>query len=154
MISITVHSLPPSSNHAYIDLPPRRKGKIMIPGGRALSPEGRKYKKETIAYIAQNYPNQLRHVRKDTPLFIYVRFYFPALMNKGWPKSAETRYKKVDVSNRLKLFEDCLKDAAGIDDSQNELILLHKLESPTPRTTVFIWDLEKEELPIEPLLRI
>lgn len=150
MIRLAVPSLPPSSNNAYINLPSRKKGKVVIPGGRTLTEEGRAYKKETTSHLVRTYPHELAKVRKDVALFVYVRFYFPTLENKGWPKSAESRYKRIDVSNRLKLFEDALKDACGIDDAQHELIFLEKRVG-SAMTEVFIWDLEREEPPLEPL---
>jgi Holliday junction resolvase RusA-like endonuclease len=140
MIEVCVLSLPPSSNRAYINV----RG-----GGRALSTEGRKYKTETTAFLAQNYPSELKQILPDTKYFCYVRFYFEAVMNK---EGAQTRYKRLDTSNRLKLFEDCLKDACGIDDSQFFIWTIEKRQGDE-RTECFIWDMEKEELPIDNLVR-
>jgi Holliday junction resolvase RusA-like endonuclease len=146
MVRIELVGIPPSSNNAYVDIPPLfKKGKV-IPQGRRLSTEGAKYKKETTLHIVRNYPVALSEIKKDAGLMLYVRFFFENLYNKGWPKTAESRYKRTDVTNRVKLLEDCIKDACGIDDSQNEVVLLEKRQGPYA-TVVFIWNLEREVPP-------
>lgn len=55
---------------------------------------------------------------------VWYAFYFPLeeVINKtfgsGKKVSAMTRYKKMDVENRLKLVADALATAIGIDDCQ------------------------------------
>ncbi len=139
MIELHLESLPLSANHAYLNL----RG-----GGRTLSPQGRKYKVETISYLTRTFPAELKQILPDVPYFCYVRFFFEAIENK----KGKTRYKTLDTSNRLKLFEDCLKDACGIDDAQFLIWTIEKRQG-TERTEVFIWDMEKEKLPIDNLLR-
>ena len=146
MLRIDLVGVPPSSNHAYVELPPIVRGKKIIPRGRRLTVEGARYKLETTTFIVRNYPTQLAQILPNEPLFLYVRFFFDAIYNKGYPKTAETRYKKIDVTNRVKLLEDCVKDACGIDDSQNELVLLEKRQGPDA-TVVFIWNLDREDAP-------
>lgn len=146
MVRIDLPGLPPSSNNAYVEIPPIiKKGKV-IPQGRRLSVEGARYKKDTTTAIVRNYPTSLAQIKKDAGLMLYVRFFFEKLYNKGWPKTAESRYKRTDVTNRVKLLEDCIKDACGIDDSQNEIVLLEKRQGPDA-TVVFIWNLELEVPP-------
>lgn len=143
MIKLSVPSIPPSLNNVYMDLPPRRgPGGKLIHGGRAMTEEGKKYKKDTTAWLSRHYPTALASLKKDVAYNVYVRFYFPAIENKGWPEKAETRYKRIDVTNRLKVFEDALKDAAGIDDAQHLAFLGHKVEGD-PLTEVFIWSDEE-----------
>ena len=154
MVRIYLDGLPPSMNNAYENIPLRRVGNKMIGGGRRLTAEGARYKKETIATLVRKFPAEMKDLEdKSAPLFLMVRFYFPEVLNRGWPKTAQTRYKKIDVSNRLKLFEDCLKDAAGIDDAQNEMIFLEKRMGPE-RTEAFIWNMNKEVPPIHGLALI
>jgi Holliday junction resolvase RusA-like endonuclease len=145
MIKLEIPSIPPSVNHAYYTNPW---------GGRSLSNEGRKYKRETVARIVQSYPTALAKIRKNAPYFIYIRFYFETVENKGWPKKTETRYKSIDVTNRVKLLEDALKDACGIDDSQHMMVLEEKRQGVPERTEVFLWNLQEEHPPIVDLLRL
>lgn len=146
MLRLDLVGLPPSSNHAYVELPPIVRGRKVIPRGRRLTEDGERYKRETITHIVRSYPNELAQIKPNVGLFLYVRFFLPSLYNKGWPKTAESRYKKIDVTNRVKLLEDCIKDACGVDDSQNEFVLLEKRQGPEA-TVVFIWNLEKEVPP-------
>lgn len=134
MICLELPSIPPSTNNAYVNLPR---------GGRTLGPVGRAYKTETTTFLARNYPEELRKLLPDVPYFLYVRVYLPAIENK----SGKTRYKKVDVSNRLKLFEDCLKDAGGIDDSQFLMVLQEKRLAPPgiEATQAFLWNMEEND---------
>lgn len=140
MIRMHVPSIPLSANNAYFNNPR---------GGRGLKTEGRKYKTETISYLVQNFPHELKKIQPDVPYFCYVRFYFEAIENKN----GKTRYKTIDTSNRLKLFEDCLKDACGIDDAQYIIWTLEKRQGE-PKTEVFMWDLEGEQTPIDELVNL
>ena len=134
MIVVQLPGIPPSSNTAYFNV----RG-----GGRVLSSKGRKYKNETLSYLATHYPIELKQLVPDAPFLLYVVFELEALENK----SGQTRYKKIDVSNRLKLFEDCLKDAGGIDDSQFMCVMIEKRQARVMETTTAaLWNLEKERV--------
>jgi hypothetical protein len=144
MVYLELLSIPPSANHAYFNLPR---------GGRALSKDGKQYKRDTVDYLTRNYRQEMMFFKKDIGYLLWVRFYFEKLENKGWhqkPKKAKRRYKIIDLGNRLKLFEDSLKDATGIDDSEHMNIILQKKEGP-PKTEVYIWRAD-EETPFDELL--
>jgi Holliday junction resolvase RusA-like endonuclease len=140
VIELHLPNIPISSNHAYVNV----RG-----GGRALSTEGKKYKNETTSWLARTFPHELKQILPDVPYFCYVRFYFETIENK----SGKTRYKRLDTSNRLKLFEDCLQDVCGIDDAQYLIWMIEKRQGEE-RTELFMWNMEKEELPIADLLRL
>lgn len=159
MIFMHHPGLPPSANNAYVNLPH---------GGRRLNKEGEKYKHETLAYIVRNYRRELMIFKPNVPYLMVMSFYFDAIENAGWAtKTAKTRYKKFDATNRPKLLEDVLKDAAGIDDSQNLDVYLRKrsvADCPVYQTgihvthgiehvDIMIWDLEKEANPFDAVLR-
>lgn len=140
MIWMAVPGLPPSSNNAYI---------TTRSGHRALSQEGERYKTQTPAHFARHFREEMMFFRKNVPLVLAVRLTFLELENKTWPTKAEARYKILDTGNRLKLLEDALKDAAGVDDSQNFIVALQKKAGPEELTEVWFWDLEQEESPFE-----
>lgn len=142
-LALIVPSLPPSTNHAYTNNPF---------GGRTLSEEGRSYKTVTLGYLVSKYPKVLALIRKNEPYLIVIRFQFPDIENRGWPKKTSTRYKKFDADNRLKLFLDVLKDAGGIDDSQFTHILVLK-EEGNPWTEAYLWNLAKEVRSIGELIQ-
>lgn len=140
MIRLDVPFMVPSMNNLYFNNPK---------GGRTLKTTGQKLQNEIIAHLVQSYPAELRFFLPDTPYLIYYRVYFEAIENK----SGKTRYKKVDVTNRLKFIEDCLKDAGGIDDSSFLLSLVEKrLASPgQEKVEIFAWNLEQEDTPLDPI---
>ncbi len=108
--------LPPSSNHIYVNA---RGGK-----GRFLSKEAQTFKSRTISLIQQNCMAKLIGLDTSRIYRVWYAFYFPIeeLLNKsfgsGKKGAAQTRYKRMDVENRLKLVADSLATAIGIDDCQ------------------------------------
>jgi Holliday junction resolvase RusA-like endonuclease len=146
MIHIAMQGLPPSLNELYI----KTRG-----GKRALSEGGRKYKAETTALLAQKFQAEMRQLTPNTPFLVLARFYFENVENLGWGKGTCSRYKRIDVTNRIKVLEDCLKDAGGVDDSQNLTMILDKREGRPERVDLWIWNLETETSPFcEPLERV
>jgi hypothetical protein len=119
--------LPPTSNKLYIF-------------GNKLTGPAREFKENFKSYVQQTYghqiseleePNQkaedgVTDLRTRNPNLVYaltLTFYMDCL-NGTWsdasvPKSrrAAFRFKKADLSNRIKLVEDCIKTALDIDDS-------------------------------------
>ena len=110
--------MPPTLNKSYIN----------TNKGRRLTTHAKKTK-ETITKVVALYllKNDINTSKlKNSKLFLRVDFYFKNVENKGWPKKAKNRYKKNDISNRLKLLEDAVSDAVGIDDSNTFEITLTK----------------------------
>jgi hypothetical protein len=140
MIHLVLEGLPPSSNAAYFNLPK---------GGRVLTKAGKKYIAETKDHLARNYMKELTFFKKDAPYLVVFRFYLGRVQNAEWATGkAESRYKRIDVTNRVKLLEDCLKEVAGIDDSQHMRVILDKQEG-AERTEIWVWDMEEEETPFD-----
>jgi Holliday junction resolvase RusA-like endonuclease len=126
--------LPPSANNIY------RKGRG---GKRFLSEEAKRFKTEVKTHLSRNYGPALKYFVKDEPYSLIVLFVFAdekMLFNKGWPQSAKTRYKKLDVSNRLKLLEDALVDATGCDDAQHWSVLIRKTVGEEDGLYVWAWN--------------
>jgi Holliday junction resolvase RusA-like endonuclease len=121
-------------------------GKVRHPI-RVLTKDGQKFKNETTALLVRNFPTELKIFKPDTPYCVVGRLYFPDLLNKGWPDKAKTKYKRIDADNRLKLFLDVLKDAAGVDDSAFLDVCAQKYEGPD-RTEILVWNMEEECPPL------
>ena len=149
MIFMQVPGLPPTTNHAYYDRVEVVKGKGR--GGkkfivkRVLTTEGEKYKMETSNHLVKHYPGELRIMQPDIPLGLAILLDLPNLYNKGWPKSAKTRYKKLDVSNRVKLLEDAIAHAGGIDDC-NFMTAAPSKRLGAEQTSIWIWNVDEEGL--------
>lgn len=150
MIHLQFPWTPPSVNNLYHDQPVHVGGKgkfkkIIIK--RVLTDEGRRFKNETIAYLVRNFQPQLRFFKKNAPYVFYYRFVATELQNKTWPKSADNRYKKFDASNLVKVLEDVVVEASGIDDSNYLTVVSEKRKGPKAETHIWIWNIEEEGCP-------
>lgn len=160
MVKFSLPFFPPTTNHAYYS----KQGRLH------LSDKGKAFKMGVTSYLVQHHQRDLLFFKKNVPYLMYLRFYFEdGLENKGWnqlnkngQRKVETRYKVFDATNRVKLTEDALKDAFGIDDSQFMAVVPHKCD-PTfeqggaqipEHFDVFVWDLEQERSPLDGFLRI
>jgi len=131
-------NLPPSSNHAYVN---------MRGGGRSLSAAGRAWKKDTAAYLAQNYGLKLPRFSTELPYVVVVTFHMQVFNETfGLKNGAKSRYKKRDTSNLWKLLADVLVPFLGIDDSQFTSEVLRKRNSTNEHTTVEVWEDRTEQL--------
>jgi len=147
MIHLELPFLPPSVNQAYAN--------IRGTSQRILTKEGRAFKTLVAAHLAQNYRKEMQFWAKNKPYLVVFRFWLDQIENNGYPKRAENRYKRVDVSNRVKLLEDALKDAGAFDDSQTLTMVLQKQQVPSTmkeKTEIWAWDLEEEKTPFDPIL--
>jgi Holliday junction resolvase RusA-like endonuclease len=137
--------LPPSVNNLYNNTPLRMGRKIVIK--RTLTPEGKLFKQETLAYLVKRYQPQLRFFKKNVPYLFYYRFITPDLLTKTWPKTAENRYKRFDASNLVKSLEDVVVEACGVDDSNFLTIVCEKRKGLKEETHIWVWSLEEEGCP-------
>lgn len=145
MIHLQFDWLPPSINNLYTDNFFKSGGRLM--SKRTLSAEGKVFKKETLAYIVKKYQPQLRFFKKNVPYCFYYRFITPDLYTKTWPKTAANRYKRFDASNLVKVLEDVVVDACGIDDSNFLTVVSEKRKGPKEESHIWIWNTEEEGCP-------
>ncbi len=112
---VIIPFLPPSSNHIYVS----GRG-----GGRFLSEKAKYFKLRAISHIQSTCLAQITKLDRTTIYSVWYNFFFPLeeLINKtfgqGKQNSAESRYKRMDVENRIKLVSDAFSTAIGIDDCQ------------------------------------
>jgi len=59
-------------------------------------------------------------------------------LKKAGERKAESRYKRMDISNRYKLVEDAAADTLGVDDRFNFVVSGKKLVSDNPGLSVLI----------------
>lgn len=113
---------PPSVNRAYATT----RG-----GRRLLTSEGKLYKQSVRDVIGQLYSGATPELARlgEVPLSLTVKLY-TCVENKGWSEGkAKNRYKRVDVSNRVKLLEDALFEALGVDDCLVFKLTVEKIDS-------------------------
>ncbi len=107
MISFTL-DIPPTVNHAYAN----------ARGRKVLTTIGRVYKRSVIDTVIQQIDDQPNGFwTLEEPMALDITLFFPSLENAGWSKGKSSmRYKQIDASNRVKLVEDGLSEALGVDD--------------------------------------
>jgi Holliday junction resolvase RusA-like endonuclease len=112
--------MPPSVNSLYFT----NKGR------RTLSSEGRQYKDMIHGLVATKCRELATVSLENVRLAISYDFYFNNVETKSWlKKKSATRFRKIDISNRVKVLEDGVSESLGIDDSQFMNILLTKNET-------------------------
>jgi Holliday junction resolvase RusA-like endonuclease len=126
--------LPPSSNHIYINV-----GK-----GRTLSKEARAYKTQNVSKIVRS-GGWKEKMDKNAAYSLRLIFYFPQVETKKWVKSLKkngisedvNRWTRLDLSNRIKLLEDTIVEALGVDDSAFfDMQQVKRLDPDNPRVDV------------------
>jgi len=138
MLSFHIPYFPPSTNKAYFV----RHGRLH------LSDAGRAFKTNVISHIVTTTPN-LKFFKPNVPYGLLLKVHSD-MMNAGWPDKCKTRYKKWDATNRVKLVEDALKEAFGIDDSQFLMVSVVKYGpvivegNATECLDAFVWNMEEE----------
>jgi hypothetical protein len=145
MIHLKLPWLPPSVNELY---KPVIKGtglkKVAI---QVLTAEGRRFKEEAIAHLTKHFQEQLRWFKPNGTYVMFAVFGVQNLENKGWPKTAKARYKRADVTNRMKALEDVIAEASAVDDSVYLMSNCLKRQSAVAVTDVWVWNLDEEGCP-------
>jgi Holliday junction resolvase RusA-like endonuclease len=110
-LEVVYPELPPTSNKIYFR-------------GTQLTTKARKYAEDFALYM-RNYLAEISEMDPNAIYALHLRFFFAQLVNPTYnnmrlppSKRAKSRYKRIDLSNRIKLLEDCIRDALAIDDSQ------------------------------------
>lgn len=140
--------LPPSANHIYIK-------------GHILTTEARRYSEQFSMYCTQNYMHLINSELSPSPTSLYglhLRFFFETVINKDYnnlkiPESrrAKTRYKRFDLTNRVKLLEDCVRDVIGIDDCMTFVATMEKHMDPSfPRVEIYVHEVDPSLFGVPP----
>ncbi len=122
--------LPPSSNHIYYQ-------------GTRLTKQAKEYAERFAHFMAQNYGPEINEIDPNLLYALHLRFFFPTVVNESWfatkGRKAKDKYKKFDLSNRIKLLEDCIRDAVAVDDSHTFALSQEKHHDPqNPRIEVVL----------------
>ena len=136
MIEIELDTHPPSSNTIW----KKGRGNQMY-----LSAEAKQFREMFKAEATRQLtPKQFMDVAEHEGTFVIeVILEFESLKTK-----TTGRYKRVDVSNRVKFVEDCLAKALDIDDSRNQGQMAWKVVSDrAPRTVVRYWPMGVDDGP-------
>lgn len=136
LLEVLIPEVGPSVNHMYFTLPHGR-------GKRVLTTEGTAFKNAlhfcvTEAWKAAGLPS----FRTDEMYKLEIWCRFESLRDK------KGRFIKLDASNRIKVSEDAVMQALGVDDRQNFIVEITKTEG-LPATLLRLYRLE--EMPKWPL---
>lgn len=135
--------LPPSSNHIYIR-------------GTILSATAREYAERFSMHFVRTYGHLSDTFAPEDTIAVHIKFFFDSVENKTFmnpdvapSKRAKTRYKRIDLDNRVKLLTDCMRDAIGVDDSHIFLASQEKhQDSAKPRVEITITTIDPREFGI------
>lgn len=121
--------LPPSSNKLYRS----------FRGMAKKTAEARRYEVAARAALLQQVLTaSVPALRKDHGYRRHFCYHLSRVQCKGWPEETDTRWVKIDSSNRVKLLEDILADVLGIDDSAFLEAGDRKVEDPNEHVVVTI----------------
>ena len=126
---LEIPGLPPSTNQLYSN----------FRGRRVLSAQGKRYKRNVAMRVAKEFPTAGPFTVED-PFSLKIALHFDIHTRT---KGAKNRYKKFDISNRVKVLEDAICESFGIDDRQ--VLHLEVIKCPTEgpeRTTVTLRKLQ------------
>lgn len=115
-LKVWVPFLPPSSNNIYVTHP---QGK-----GRVLSTQARTFKVKAMRVIQQEGRVAFLKMQSNIPYRLDLIVFFEQVEYKHSEKGS--RYKKIDLSNQIKLIEDTVAEATGIGDEHNFKLRLEK----------------------------
>ena len=136
VIKLEINELPPSINKLYT---------ISSFRSITLTAAGRKFKNKIISEFTQKllfHIGQLDPNKAHTLEFI---FYMPEIENKGWEDGkTKTRFKRQDITNLIKLLEDCLMTVLCIDDSSLVSSSFSKVKGG-PKVGITIIELDEDE---------
>lgn len=139
-------SLPPSANHIYIR-------------GTVLKREAREYKAAFKQWVIQNHMHNVANlpVGPEMVYSLHLAFFFDSLVNESYndktkppSRRAKTRYKRLDLDNRVKFLQDCVRDAIDVDDSHIFAASQEKHQDPeNPRVEITIQQVDASLFGIE-----
>jgi len=150
VLKMVYGELPPSSNRIYFR-------------GTILTKESRAFAERFSQVISREYLPAINQLDPKALYAVHLHFYFETVVNLTYndpntpaSKRAKSRYKKFDLTNRVKLLEDCVRDAIAIDDSQTFIAAQEKHMDPlNPRVEIFIHEVDPSlfGIPREMLMR-
>jgi Holliday junction resolvase RusA-like endonuclease len=137
--------LPPTSNKLYFR-------------GTILTKVAREYAESFSMHASREYLADINKLNPRALYAVHLHFYFETVINESYnnpkvpaSKRAKSRYKKFDLTNRIKLLEDCVRDALAIDDCQTFVAAQEKHMDPTnPRVEIFIHEVDPSMFGVPP----
>lgn len=150
VLKIVYGEIPPTSNKLYFR-------------GTILTKVAREYAERFAMVVAREHLPAINQLNPEALYAMHLHFYFETVVNDSFrnpkvpaSKRAKSRYKKFDLTNRIKLLEDCVRDALAIDDSQTFVASQEKYMDPkNPRVEIFIHEVDPTlfGIPTEVLMR-
>lgn len=138
--------LPPSANHIYIR-------------GTVLKREAREYKAAFKQWAVQNHMHDISNFAAGSDLVygLHLAFFFDSLVNESYndktkppSRRAKTRYKRLDLDNRVKFLQDCIRDVIDVDDSRIFAASQEKHQDPiNPRVEIVVQSVDPTLFGIE-----
>lgn len=142
-------TMPPSGNHLYYNKPH---------GGRGLTTAGRSWRRRAADLVHETTGIALSAPLDENERYrVRLTFYFKEVENAGWyqrwasdsrpgakkphkkgERKAKSRWKMVDLDNRLKVTLDALTKATGVDDAAHHSLIVEKAVVPIKEMDPFV----------------
>jgi Holliday junction resolvase RusA-like endonuclease len=114
--------------------------------GKRLTKKARRFKQKTLQVLQEEGNVALMKFEDNIPYELHICVFFDIIQNKGWPKT-DFKYKRIDVTNRVKLIEDAVSDAVGIDDRHNFRVVIEKHCDPdNPGLRIELFPIPEQEV--------
>ncbi len=144
-LRVWIPGLPPSSNKIYESSPRKIHGKWMHI--QHLSTRARTYKRRAIQVIQRDGDALFDTPAENVPYRLELVVFLERVVNKSYPKSTKSKYKKIDLSNHAKLIEDAVATAIGLDDRHNFKVSMEKQCDPEdPGILIILEPIPEEEV--------
>lgn len=150
VLKIVYGEIPPTSNKLYFR-------------GTILTKTAREYAERFSMAVSREHLHTINEMNPNALYGMHLRFYFETVINDSFnnpkvkpSKRAKSRYKRFDLSNRIKLLEDCVRDALAIDDSQTFVASQEKhMDASNPRVEIYVHEVDPSMfgIPTEILMR-
>lgn len=141
--------MPPTSNNIYVN---------RYSGGRVKTTLARSWQTKAVKSIVREANLGFQDGLDPNKQYLLIMvFYFDKIVNKGWNefwkqgkkaghRKSNTKWRKIDLSNRVKLAEDAMKTASGIDDSATMIhLLVKKCDPDNPRLVMQLLELKESD---------
>jgi Holliday junction resolvase RusA-like endonuclease len=141
--------LPASSNRLYI------RGHILTNEARTFKSE---FKGWMVRHHAMDIQRFLEQHSMESAYAMRIVVRIATLENKAWhnpklrnhkdpEKRPRTRYKRIDLDNRLKLLQDCVRDSIGLafDDSQIFQLDATKVQGTPESVEVHLYPIDPKQ---------
>lgn len=143
-LKAVISSIPPSTNKLYRPITMKKGGRTFTK--EVLSTEAKAYITSASLELGKQWMFSPKP-KLNVPYELTLVFYLKKIEHKGWPAKTATRFVKRDVTNLIKVLEDIVSRASGVDDSCTfDLKICKRLAPQEPYVEVLLREMSDDEI--------